>query len=199
MKNKQFDISNIFQDQNKKVKGACAKAIFNYLKAKASEDDLKKIKEKIQSYGFNINLDNISPVKMYPIGLELAIIFSLSEVLNWKEKEIKELGRNVPKLSFIVKFFIKYLISLEKGYKSSPIYWKTHFNFGILETPEINKKEKYLILVLKDFSIHPLYCKFLEGYFETMAGFILGKRDVSCNETKCVYRGDNYHEFKIQW
>ncbi len=182
------------------VKGSCGLAIFEYLREKVSEEEIKEIKKRINFYGYVLDPEKLSPVSMCPIDFELAIIFSIQDVLGWKDSEIKEMGRNIPKLSFIVKFFVKYLVSLKKGYEHSSIYWQTHFDFGKMETPELNEKENYLVLTLKEFDIHPIYCVFLTGYFETMAGFILGKKEnIFCEEKECVFRGDPHHLFTIKW
>jgi len=181
------------------VKGACTRAIFEYLRMAAEEKKIKEIKEKLKFYGYSLDPEKISPVRMYPLDFELAILFVLQEVLGWQEKEIKELGRNVPKLSFIVKFFIRYLVNLELGYKSSPVYWRSHFDIGQTETPEFNLKDKYLVLILKNFDLHPIYCVFLTGYFETMAKFILNREKVECFEEECTFKGFPYHKFIIKW
>lgn len=185
---------------NWKVKGACTQAIVEYLKLIGKGDQISKIEKRMQEYGFEINLEKVNPFKMYPIAMELALIFSIKEILNWGEKEIKELGRNTPKFSFIVKILMKYFISPQRSYKESPVYWKTHFNFGLLETPEFNDKEKYYFLRIKNFDIHPLYCVFLAGYFEAISSFMFRvEKTIWSQEIKCTFKGDPYHEFKISW
>jgi len=181
------------------VRGSCSQSMVSYLKEIGKEEYLPRIQERFKEYGFEEKLNEIISMKEYPIAFEVALIFSIKEVLNWGEKEIKELGRNVSKMSFIVKLLMKYFLSAKKSYQQAPAYWKKHFDFGELEAPEFNEKDKYFILRVKDFALHPLHYKFLEGYFETMATFVISAKKFRSEERKCTYKGHPYHEFIIKW
>ena len=182
-----------------KVRGSCSESMVNYLRAIGKEKYFPKIQEKLREYGSEERMEQIDSLKWYPIAFEVVLIFSIKEVLNWEEKEIKELGKNVPKMSMVVKLLMKYFLSAKRSYRETPTYWKKHFNFGEILTPEFNEKEKYFILRIKDFNLHPLYCKFLEGYFETMATFVIRAKNFESKEIRCSFKGHPYHEFKISW
>ena len=58
--------------------------------------------------------------------------------------------------------------------------------------------EKYAIARIENFELCPSHCCTLKGYFLSVVKMILG-RPISCEETKCTFRGDEYHEFRITW
>jgi hypothetical protein len=182
-----------------KVRGSCSESIVKYLKRINKESYLPEIEEKLKKYGFEEKLAKIDPLKWYPIALEVALIFSAKEVLNWGEKEIRELGKNIPKMSMMIRLLMKFLISLKVLFKKAPFYWEKHFNFGKLTVPEINEKEKYLLVKIENFDLHPLYCKFLEGYFETMLLFVSKTKNIEVKEIKCPFKGNSSHEFLFNW
>jgi hypothetical protein len=182
-----------------KVRGSCLESIVKYLKRINKESYLPKIEEKLKKYGFEEKLAKIDPLKWYPIAFEVALIFSTKEVLNWGEKEIRELEKNIPKMSMMIKLLAKFLLSPKILHKKASIYWKKHFNFGKLSTLEFNEREKYFIVKIENFDLHSLYCKFLEGYFETMLLFVSKTRDIQVKEAKCTFQGNSFHEFLFSW
>lgn len=183
------------------VKGDCTEAIVKYLKEIKKESYLPEIQKKMMTeYGFNEDLEKIKPLNWYPIAFEVALIFSIKEVLDLKDDEIKDLGRNLPKIAFIVRVLMKYFLTLKRGYEEAPNFWKKHYDFGIMENVEFNQEERFLILRIKDFNLHPLYCTFLEGYLETIVKYSVISEKVWVEEVKCSFRQEaSFHEFKIKW
>lgn len=173
--------------------------IEDYLRKKGLEKFFPKIKEKMAEYGYPLDSKEINIMGWYPLAMEIALIFSLVDVLKWTEKEIKILGKDFTRLSFIEKILTKYLISPQVTFKASQLIWRKHMDKGELEGVELNEKEKYAIFRLKDFHIHPLYCQFLSGMLETFGDYVTGSKENICQETKCTFKGDSYHEFLIKW
>lgn len=190
---------NRLSKTNWQVRGSGLKAIVEYIERKEKET-IPKIEEKLAQYGYPIKLKELRSLKWYPIAFDAALLFAISEVLNWGEKEMKEMGRAEPKIAFLVKYLAKYLISPQRVYQTATIFWKKTFNFGKVETPELNEKEKYAILRVKNFNLHPLFCSYLKGYFETISKFVLrGAKKIWCQEAQCSFKGDSFHEFIIYW
>ena len=181
-------------------RGTGFKAIVEYIEKKEGKKALSKIEEKLAQYGYPVNSKEIRALGWYPVGFTAALLFAVSEVLNWGEKEMKEMGKAEPKVSFLVRYLAKYLISIKRLYQAATIFWKKTYSFGKLETIELNEKEKYAILRIKDFNVHPFFCRYLEGYFETISGFVLrGAIKIWSQEVKCNFKGDSFHEFIIRW
>lgn len=183
-----------------KVRGSGLKAISFYVRQKEKEETVLKIEERLALYGYPIKLKTLRPLQWYPIALSAALLFSVSEVLSWGEKEMREMGQAEPKVAFLISYLSKYLISPRRAYRAAAIFWRKTYNFGELETPEFNEKERYGILRIKNFDLHPFFCRYLEGYIETGSRLVIrGANNVWCREEKCTFRGDLFHEFITRW
>jgi len=109
-----------------------------------------------------------------------------------------------PKISFIVKLFMKYFISPKKLFiKTTPRLWERYYNVGLLEGLDFEnyKKGGSGIMRLKNFKLHPLHCFFLGHFFLGIARLSKPRplEEIDFKETKCVFRGDPYHEYLIKW
>ena len=171
----------------------------DYLKKTGKAELLEKIVAKTADYGYSLTFKEIHAMRWYPVAMEIALFFSMIEILGWEEKDIKEFGKSFVKISFIERILAKYFIAVEKTYQQAPVIWRRHMDSGELETHEFNKEKKYCVLRLKGLDLHPLYCIFLAGMFEGMADFITGSKINRCQESQCVFRGDDYHEFIVSW
>lgn len=78
------------------------------------------------------------------------------------------------------------------------IYWKKHYSVGNLSTPLIDIKTKKFVLRIDNFDVSPLFCVFYLGYFKKVVEFG-GIKNPQIRETKCMFKGDDYHEFEITW
>ncbi len=186
-----------------KIKGNIRGSVFDthaaYIRLKEGEAGLRKVEEKIKELGYDLNFEDISPMKMYPVWVGVSIILAAKEIFNWTDDDIIEMGQVEPKYSFILKLLARYFISPRQGYKATPKYWEKHYDFGELEAPEYNEKEKYCVIRIKKYKTHPVICLHTIGYFTTFAKLILHGKDVSVKEVKCIHRGDPYHEYVISW
>jgi len=126
------------------------------------------------------------------------IEFLFDQVKN-KYSDIFEMGNSAPKYSFIVKLLMKFFLSPLRSFKEGPNYWKKHYDFGILDTHELNEKEKYLVIRLKEYKFHPIICIYFQGYFQRIAQYVIKSEKFTTEETKCMHRGDLYHEFVVHW
>ena len=134
----------------------------------------------------------------YPIGLEAIVFLVIKKLFNFSDKEFVEMGEFNSKLSLIVKLFMKYFVSIEVIAKHAPKMWKKLYSIGELEITEINKKEKLTVLKIKNFKLHPLHCLTVKGYISNVMKMVIGG-NVICEETKCVFNKNDYHEFLIKW
>jgi hypothetical protein len=104
------------------------------------------------------------------------------------------MGYAAPSGSLIVKLLMKFFVDFRKIVKESPVYWKKHYTTGKLEVVYFNDETKDVTVHLKDIKIHPLFCLYLEGYFERLYQFVTGKEG-RAKETKCMFKGAPYHEY----
>ena len=186
-----------------KKKGEARGVVFNtdmqYILNKKGELGLKKVEQKLKEWSYPIDYEKVRNMEWYPIGLRALSLLAVKEVFNWKDKEIEDMGYFAPTYSFIVKLLMKYLLTLEQTYEKSPSYWTKHYNVGELKVPEYNEKEKYCVLQLWDFKIHPVMCSYYTGYFHKIAELGARQKITGIRKTKCMFWGDAYHEYLIRW
>lgn len=181
------------------VKGAVILADVDYLRINGGEEAVKKLKQRMEELGVGVSLESIKPTEMYPEAISVIVVLLIKEILGLDERGVFEMGKAAVKLSFIIKLLTKYFISIKRCFEESPRYWKKHFDFGEIEPVEFNEPEHYVIVRVKGYKFHPLMCWYHKGYFLQVAQLALGKKKASIEETKCMFRGDPYHEYKITW
>jgi len=187
-----------------KVEGRARGVVFQtdakYILGKKGQAGLKKVEAAIEEIGQPISYGKeIRATGWYPLSWRVISLLVIKGTFGWGEKEIFEMGYAAPKYSFVVRALLRYFVSLDKTFNESAKYWKEHYSVGQLEAPEVNVEEKRLVLQLKDFRVHPILCQYFRGYFKSVALLTVKTDKMTIKETKCVFRGDPYHEFVIEW
>jgi len=186
------------------IKGEVRGVVFGidgaYVLKEKGKEGLKKVEEELEKLSYPIKYGEIETFNYYPVGLRVLSLLAIKKVFNFDDKKIKEMGFFGTKISVIVKFFIKYVFSPKKAFNAQTSrLWREHWTIGDLIPVELNEEKKYAILRLKNFSLHPIYCKYLEGYFPGPFQLMIKISKMTCEETKCTFRGDEYHEYLIKW
>lgn len=190
------EIARIMKEEGK-VRGATMQTDAEYVKRHYGAEGLEKVKKLQQEWGFPIDYDKLKALDWYPIGLRFVSMLGVKEALNLSDEDVRKMGSEAPKYSFVVKLLMKFFLSTEKTFRNAPIYWQKHWSRGKMELGEFNEKNKRMLIWLTDFNIHPIYCRFGEGYYETISRFSLPT--AKCRETKCPTKGDDRHEYLITW
>ena len=181
------------------IRGAAIKEVAQFILKEEGEEGLRKLEDAITKAGYLLEYKNIKTMEFYPLGLEAAILVAAERIFNYNEKKFQEAGEFAPKSSVIlIRIFMKYFISLPRVVKEVPRIWRKHYTVGDLKSIELNEKEKYAILRLENFQYVPMACHIFRGYFIGALKMVL-KTKATCEETKCIYRGDDYHEFLVKW
>ena len=60
-------------------------------------------------------------------------------------------------------------------------------------------KEKHLTVRLKDYKFHPDVCPYYAGIFLRLLEYFIPSREIIIEETKCMFKGDPYHEYTAHW
>jgi len=179
------------------VKGEVIRIYGEIIKEKEGEEGVKKIEEKLEELGYPMEFSKIKPLEWKRDGLNVLILLLGKEIFNWTDEDIFSIGEAAPKRSFIIKVLVRYFISPLKLFQNSPKYWRRHYDFGRLEPVEF--KEKEATIRINDYEVHPIMCLYFKGYFTSLCKFLISKGEIKIEEVKCVYRGDDCHEYKINW
>lgn len=170
-----------------------------YVRYRKGEEGVKLLEKRLEELDYPLRLKEIRPMGWYPVWMDVLNILVIKEVFNWSDKDILKMGSFAARVSFLVRMLMKYFISAKKSFEESPKYWSTNFDFGELEAHEFNEKEKYIVFRLRKYKSHPIMCVVIVGYILQMTKYVLKSKKVTIKETKCVFKGDPYHEFTIRW
>ncbi len=190
-------------DELMNIKGNVRGVVFltdsAYIRRGYTDAALEKIVRTMKDLGQPIVYSDIKSMMWYPLSLRALSFYVIREVLSWSDDDFRTMGFNAPKYSLIVKLLMKFFTSPRTAFDHAPEYWLRHYDVGTLEIDELNEPERYAVQRIKDFTVPPLYCTYLEGYFKSLYVFTFPGQYVTVQETQCPSRGDPYHEFRAEW
>jgi hypothetical protein len=188
-------------DELMKLKGEVRSGIKThgeFILKEEGEKGLKKLEDTILELGYPIKFRRIKATTFYPLGAEAIVLLAIKRLFNYDDEKFQEMGRFHAKSSLIIRLFIKYFVSLKSISKKVSDMWKRYFTVGNFEIVELDEEKKRAILKVTDFQLHPIHCQVFKGSISTLVQMIVGSK-VTMEETKCIYRGDEYHEFLLKW
>jgi len=180
------------------VRGFSTKGNFDYIFAKKGKRGLELLEKELGELGCDVKYKDLVPMKFYPFGLETVVLLAIHKVFNFDKEEFKKIGVFSSKVSLAVRLFMKYFVSLESVEKHVQAMWDKYYTCGEISISSIDKKAKQMTIILKDFKTHPFHCAVLEGYFANVLK-IITKNEINVKETKCIFNGDEVHEFLLKW
>jgi predicted hydrocarbon binding protein len=171
-----------------------------YIFEKQGEKGLTLVEEELENMGFSFEYNSIKSQSVFcPLSLRVASLIATKKVFGWSDNQIKEMGRIAPKNSVFTKLVLRYLVSLKKMAKEIPRHWNRHYTVGSMDPGELHEDEKHFIIRLRDFYTYPIMCTYLSGYFIGTVELLGDFTNLTVEEVKCMYKGDDYHEFLIRW
>ena len=180
------------------VRGAVFETDAEYIRNRYGPEGLDKVMAALDSAGYPIRYGDVKSMEWLPLGLRALSLLIIKDIFNWNDGEIKEMGDAAPKYSFIVKLLMKFFVSPRVAFNHAPEYWVKHYDTGRLVAVELDEEKGHAVIHLHDFRVHPVYCKYLEGYFQRLFKFMYPKSRIEIRETKCMCREDTHHEFVVK-
>jgi hypothetical protein len=180
------------------VRGIGPRAIAEYVLRKEGEHGLKKLEDVMRSLDFPIEYRKINQMDYYPYWLVTASFLAVKRLFNFVNEDFQKMGALDVKFTPLQKFFIKYFVSLKKMAESASKMWEHYDTVGKIELIEFDEKNKRAVMKVTEFDRSEYQCQYLIGYIAAMAK-IVSKTMPVCEETKCTFRGDEYHEFTLTW
>lgn len=182
------------------VRGAVLKTDGEYVFKEKKKEGLKKLENELEKLGQPIKYKKINSLGFYPIGLRIVSLLAIKKIFGFDKEKIRTMGNFATKASLIVQFFMKYFLSIQRVFKEEgPKLWRKHWSVGELIPVKLDEKKKYAVLRVENFNLHPIYCCYLKGYFVGMFQMMIKSPRITCQETKCSFQGDKYHQFLIKW
>ncbi len=180
------------------VRGATLLTDKSFIIQNGGEEKIKEVEGAIEEMGQSLSYDEISTMKFYPFGLRVISLLAIAKVFNLDNEGVKKMGVRAPKASFLIKLFTRYFLSPTQTLNKIGEIWNKHATAGEVSVEEINEKEGYAVFHFKGMDFHPLYCTYLSGYLSGAISMALSVK-VDVEETKCSFRGNDVHEFKVTW
>ncbi len=180
------------------VVGLGPKSDFEYVKHMIGKDAVKKLEDEMRNLGCPLEYKKLKSMKFYPVGIQAIIVLVMKKLFNFDREEFQKVGEFSAKIPLIIRIFMKYLVSIEAVAKEAPRMWKRYYTVGELKIIELNKEKRYAILRIENFHLTPILCETFKGYFRGMVQIVV-KSPTTCEETRCVHKGDEYHEFLVKW
>lgn len=180
------------------ARGLASKDDMEYILATRGREALEKLEKTLKELGYPLKFKDIKTMGFYPVGQEGVVLLALKKTFGFTEKDFAEMGRVESKQSLIIRLFMKYFLSVDRVFKEASNMWRKYYTAGELKPLGLNKKENSVFIRVENFSLHPFHCYVLKGYFSGVTEMITGA-SVTCEERKCVFRGDDCHEYFIKW
>lgn len=171
-----------------------------YIEIQDSINGISLVEKEMEKMGFSFRFSSpLSPTDLIPLSLRIASLLAIKKVFHLEDHQIKEIGRLATRSSFFTKLTLRYLVSLKKMAREIPRHWQRHYTVGTMDPGELHEGEHFFIVRLRNFMTHPLYCIYLSGYIVGVVELIGTFPNLTIQETKCQYSGDEYHEFRVSW
>lgn len=174
----------------------------DFVLKEAGRDGLIKVEEELKRLGYPIKYSEINQFDFYPIGLRAISLLAIKKVLNWPDERVKDLCSYAMHVSWIIKLFMKYFFSLDKVCREAPKFWEKYFTLGELNVEELNEEKQFVIIKIKDFNLHPVYCRCFEGVLSGMVKMVVKSKRITCEEIGCSFSGGKEmaeHKFLVKW
>jgi predicted hydrocarbon binding protein len=191
--------AKILMEKPGRTKGESIMFVVDYIKNKRGEEDFSRLEKKLEEMGYPFDFNKVKPFDWIKEGYVALTLNLAKDLFEWTDEDIFNAGKEEPKKSFITKILMKYLLNLEKTLEEATIYWEKFYDFGFMEMVKYNKEENFFVLRVHGYDIDEVMCKYHAGFFFTMAQFNIKSKDISIEESKCVHRGDDCHEYIVKW
>ncbi len=159
-------------------------------------DKMKIVEEEMKNLG--IDIKSFSKVSAIPLQSFITLLVVKKKVLDLSDEEVVLFGEEVARLSFLLKFASRLLASPEIICKNANVGWKKYYDAGKLIVKDFNKKEGKIIGEVDEFIGHPVHCRYMQGYFNKIMFFVVG-RETSCREVECIFEGGDKHRYIMEW
>ncbi len=180
------------------VRGVALKTDEFFIMKSGGEEALDRVESNIKKLGFDFNYTDIDKMAFYPLSWRIASLLAVSEEFNFDKKGIVALGEMAPKASFLIKFFAKHFMSVERTLVKVSQIWEKHYTVGRMEAVLVDEEKKEAVFRLHEMNIHPVMFDYLTGYLAAVVTMVIGEKAVA-KEKVCAGSDGQFHEFYITW
>ena len=192
------DVVKNLMEKEGKTRGVALKNHREFILKEKGPEGLKIFEDAMANVGYPLKHKDLQEMSFYPIGLEIVELLVIKKLFNFDDKKIEEMGAFEARLSLVMKIFFKYFVSVKLLAQQAPEMWTKSYTIGDFKVKEWSEKDKYAIITIENFNLHPVHCIQMGGYISSIVKMV-ARGNVSCQETKCIHKGDDHHEFLLKW
>lgn len=190
--------AKIYMELPGEIRGISLLSDIEYVSHTRGEGSVTAVERELGRLGYPLLYKRIRPMKFYPAGYAALQTLALERVLHFSDEDFYAMGMYGPKSSIILKVMLKYFVSLQSAFLHGEKIWSRYYTIGTLRVAELNEDRRFLVVRLENFRVARPICHVLRGYLAQITRMVT-KGEVSCEERSCMFDGDAYHEFFIQW
>lgn len=180
------------------IRGVALRIDADFILKERGDKGLKDLEKGLAEVGHPVKYRKIKQMDFYPLGLRFITLLFLKELFDFDEAKFVEMGKFGTKTSLVIRLFLKNFVSLRTAASQLPKIWRMYFTTGSLVVKELNEKEKYVVLQIREFPFDPIHSQYLKGYFISGIQMITGS-EAECESKKISFKGDEYAEFLLRW
>ncbi|MBD3207901.1 MAG: hypothetical protein GF370_00395 [Candidatus Nealsonbacteria bacterium] len=180
------------------VRGVSLEADAEFILKRKGEKGLAELEKTFAQLDYPLAYKEIRTGDFYPLGLKAATLLAVKRIFDFKEEDFIEMGRFGASLPQVMRIFLRFFGSPSMLARSAPRMFRKYYTVGKLSVTDFSEQEKYARTKIENFDLSPLHCQCHIGYLSRMVEMIV-KSTATCRESKCIHRGDEYHEFLIHW
>lgn len=182
------------------IKGVAILNNIIYIKNKKGDEAVEIISKTLNEVGYPLDFKKINEYEPYKESYNVLINLIMKDVFKWNDDDIFNSGRGAAKISPILKSIIQYLLSPTLLINNANKYWQRQLDFGKINVIDCNEEDRRIIIGVEGYNKSSVSCIYQAGYFIETVGFaVKEKSNLEIEETKCVYAGDEFHEYTITW
>ena len=170
-----------------------------YVLKSQGEAGLKKLEKELDSLGCPIEYKAIRATGFFPVGMRAISLLAMKKMFDFDNEKIREIGAFHPKFPMGIRLFVKYIYSPYEILKTAQRMWRIYYTIGEVSITDYNEKENYALFEIRNFDIHPIVCRVIEGHIAYLARMAIKASEATCRELKCTFEGEAFHQFKVIW
>jgi len=170
-----------------------------YVRSRGGDEAMRQIQAETERLGHPIDYDSITGMTWHPLGLRVLSLVVIRDFFDLDDAGLTEMADYAPKRSFIMRMLIRYFVSLKAFAGQFESGWEKHYTVGTLRAEALDERACTMTIRLRDFQMHEVQCPYLAGFIRSTVGFLLPDKRITVVEQKCMFRGDDYHEYRVTW
>jgi hypothetical protein len=176
------------------------KLVAGYIRKKTGEESYAKLLESLNAASFQTpDPSRYADMEWIPAEWPTIFLVGAKKVLGWKNEDFFWMGYVNFSLSAFKKIFMSIFIPPKTIIKKSAEVWSSHFSKGTMVLEKFDEEKREGMVRIYDFRKHYLQCLYMKGGFKKLIELATDSSSVTINESKCVFNGDEYHEFIFKW